>query len=149
MHWVGGALLDPKAVHTERHWFVRYMAIIIGHFEIRGPTRGAKCERTVVALRQYFRTCTGAKFSTRTEYHSPKWATKFSISKYEYSILYFSTVRLFIDQGSFWATHCHQKRVRTEISGSGFLDVNRYIVVHPIGLRRVFFALREYFDTHF
>jgi hypothetical protein len=32
MHWVGGALLDPKTVRTERHWFVRYMAIIIGHF---------------------------------------------------------------------------------------------------------------------
>ena len=29
---VGGALLDPKTVRRERHWFVRYMAIIIGHF---------------------------------------------------------------------------------------------------------------------
>jgi hypothetical protein len=29
MHWVGGALLDPKTVRTERHWFVRYMATII------------------------------------------------------------------------------------------------------------------------
>jgi hypothetical protein len=25
----GGALLDPKTVRTERHWFVRYMATII------------------------------------------------------------------------------------------------------------------------
>jgi hypothetical protein len=32
MHWVGGALLDPKTVRTERLWFVRYMATIIGHF---------------------------------------------------------------------------------------------------------------------
>jgi hypothetical protein len=35
-------------------------------------------------------------------------------------------------------THRHQKCVRTEISGSSFLDVNRYSVVHPIGLRQVF-----------
>jgi hypothetical protein len=32
MHWVRGALLDPKTVRTEHHWFVRYMANIIGHF---------------------------------------------------------------------------------------------------------------------
>jgi hypothetical protein len=25
-------LLDPKTVRTERHWFIFYMAIIIGHF---------------------------------------------------------------------------------------------------------------------
>ena len=37
-------------------------------------------------------------------------------------------------------THCHPKcvLVRKEISGSGFLDINRYIVAHLIGLRRVF-----------
>jgi hypothetical protein len=34
MHCVGGALLDPKTVRTERHWFVRYMATIFGHFTI-------------------------------------------------------------------------------------------------------------------
>jgi hypothetical protein len=28
----------------------------------------------------------------------------------------------------------------------GFLDVNRYLVVHPIGLRRGFFALRDFMD---
>jgi hypothetical protein len=32
MHWVGGAFLDPKTVRTARHWFVRYMATIIGPF---------------------------------------------------------------------------------------------------------------------
>jgi hypothetical protein len=32
MHWMGGALLDPKTVRTKRHWFVRYTAVIIGHF---------------------------------------------------------------------------------------------------------------------
>jgi hypothetical protein len=32
MHWVGGTLSGPKTVRTERLWFVRYMAIIIGHF---------------------------------------------------------------------------------------------------------------------
>ena len=46
--WVGwaGTLLDPKTVRTERHWFIFYMAIIIGHFSFsslwRWPTRGAK-----------------------------------------------------------------------------------------------------------
>jgi hypothetical protein len=32
MHWVCGALLDPGAVRTDGHRFVRYMATIIGHF---------------------------------------------------------------------------------------------------------------------
>ena len=52
----------------------------------------------------------------------------------------FSTVRLFINRVAFWVTHCHPKcvLVRKEISGSGFLDINRYIVAHLIGLRRVF-----------
>ena len=36
-----------------------------------------------------------------------------------------STVRLLVSGGSFIVTHCHQKCVRKEISGSGFLDVNR------------------------
>jgi hypothetical protein len=49
-----------------------------------------------------------------------------------------STVRLVISEKSFWVTHCHQKCVRKEISRSGFLDVNRYSVVHSIELRRVF-----------
>jgi hypothetical protein len=32
--WAGwaGTLLDPKTVRTERHRFIFYMAIIIGHF---------------------------------------------------------------------------------------------------------------------
>ena len=63
------------------------------------------------------------RYSCVHTYQISKWILNLS---YEYSILYFSTVRLFINQGSFWVTHCHQK------------CVNRYIVVHPIGLRRVF-----------
>jgi hypothetical protein len=41
------------------------------------------------------------------------------------------------------------KLQKREISQSGFLDVSRYSVVHPIDLRRVFFVLRKYFDAHF
>jgi hypothetical protein len=53
-------------------------------------------------------------------------------------VLQLGTVRLFIKERSFWVTHCHQKCARKEIYGSGFLDVNRYSIVHPIQLRRVF-----------
>ena len=48
------------------------------------------------------------------------------------------TVRSLISGGSFWLTHCPQICVRKEISRPGFLDVNRYSVVHSIDLRRVF-----------
>ena len=48
------------------------------------------------------------------------------------------TVRSLISGKSFLLTHCHQKCVRKEISRPGFLDVNRYSVVHSIDLRRVF-----------
>jgi hypothetical protein len=46
--WAGWAwtLLDPKTVRTERHRFIFYMAIIIGHLSFsspwRWPTKGAK-----------------------------------------------------------------------------------------------------------
>jgi hypothetical protein len=52
--WVGwaGTLLDPKTVRTERHWFIFYMAIIIGHFSFsslwRWPTRGAKSASALI-----------------------------------------------------------------------------------------------------
>ena len=59
------------------------------------------------------------------------------------------TVCSLVSEGSFLLTHCPQICIRKEISRSGFLDVNRYSVVHSIDLRRVFFALRKYFDTHF
>ena len=97
-----------------------------------------------------FRACTGAKFSTKFStaavyqytivlvgtsilvvlnlvVHVPNIKMdysshgKFIILKYEYCI-YFSTVRLFINQWSFWVAHCHQKCVRTEISGSAFFS---------------------------
>jgi len=97
------------------------------------------CQRAVLRCATIFRACTGTNFSTRTKYQ--KWTKVVQL----YSILFVilnsvSTVRLFINRASFWVTHCHQKcaLVRREISGSGFLDVNWYSVVHPIGLRRVF-----------
>jgi hypothetical protein len=49
-----------------------------------------------------------------------------------------ATVRLLISGKSFWLTHCHQIYIRKEISRPGFLDVNRYSVVHSIELRQVF-----------
>ena len=49
-----------------------------------------------------------------------------------------STVRSLISEKSFLLTHCLQICVRKEISRPGFLDVNRYSVVHSIALRRVF-----------
>ena len=48
------------------------------------------------------------------------------------------TVRSLISGKSFLLTHCPQICVRKEISRPGFLDVNRYSVVHSIDLRRVF-----------
>jgi hypothetical protein len=53
-------------------------------------------------------------------------------------VLQLGTVRFHIKERSFWLTHCHQKCARKEIYGSGFLDVNQYILVHPIKLRRGF-----------
>ena len=49
-----------------------------------------------------------------------------------------ATVRSLLNEGSFWLTHCPQICIRNEISRPGFLDVNRYSVVHSIDLRRVF-----------
>jgi hypothetical protein len=57
------------------------------------------------------------------------------------------TVRSLISGKSFLLTHCHKICIRKEISRPGFLDVSRYRVVHSIDLRRVFFALRKYFDV--
>jgi hypothetical protein len=46
-------------------------------------------------------------------------------------------------------THCFQKCVWKEVSGPSFLSVGRSGFRNPIDLRRVFFVLRKYFDTHF
>jgi hypothetical protein len=48
------------------------------------------------------------------------------------------TVRSHISEKSFWSTRCHQKRVRKEISRSGYLDVSRYSLINSIDLCRVF-----------
>ena len=53
-------------------------------------------------------------------------------------LLYSGTVRSLISGKSFLLTHCPKICVRKEISRRGFLDVNRYSVVHSIDLRRVF-----------
>ena len=150
MHWVGGALLDPKTVRTERLWFVRYMATIIGHFTMAMAHQSVEEQNANapwLRCATIFRTCTGAKFSTKFStaavyqytivlvcilvvlvVHVPNIKMdysshgKFIILECEYRILYFSTVRLFINQWSFWVAHCHQKCVRTEISGSAFFS---------------------------
>ena len=59
------------------------------------------------------------------------------------------TVRLLLSEKSFLLTHCPQIYIRKEISRPGFLDVivSRYSFRNSIDLRRVFFALRKYFDV--
>jgi hypothetical protein len=59
MHWVGGALLVPKTVRTERHRTERHGSFatwppVLATLLWRWPTRGAKCQRTMIALRHYF-----------------------------------------------------------------------------------------------
>jgi hypothetical protein len=49
-----------------------------------------------------------------------------------------NTVRSLISGKSFLSTHCHHIYIWKEISRPGFLDVNRYSVVHSIESRRVF-----------
>jgi hypothetical protein len=88
--------------------------------------------------RDMLKSCPIKRYSCVTAVLNLVWWAKFSI-----------TVRSLISGKSFLLTQCHQKCVRKEISRHGFLNVNRYSVVHSIELRRVFFALRKYFDTHF
>ena len=62
------------------------------------------------------------------------------------------TVRSLISEKSFLLTHCPQICIRKEISRPGFLDVNRYSVVHSIDLRRVFLryiniSMRKFGDS--